>query len=321
MEYGSHYSVLLNECIDCFQTIEKEKPLFVDLTFGAGGHSSQIAIQIPSCSVISTDQDLEAIENGKKFIESLDLTNRIQLENMNFEDFPNWFRENHPNLRISGIMMDLGVSSHQFDTAERGFSFRFDADLDMRMNQNSDTTAADVLNNYTEEDIANIIFEYGEDRLSRVIAKNIIEFRNENPIKTTKELENICFHSYPKKMRHGKTHPATRTFQALRIYVNRELEVLENTLVNLFDLLDFGGRLQVISFHSLEDRIVKHKFKDIFKREENTAKILTKKPIIPTTKELSENPRSRSAKLRIIEKLDPRMENGKKKWKKSSKAE
>ena len=174
----------------------------------------------------------------------------------------------------------------------------------MRMDFESDNpTAADILNEYSEEEIANIIFKYGEERLSRRIAKGIVEFRSEKPISRTKELENICFHAYPSRQRHGKTHPATRTFQALRIFVNRELEVLENSIAELYDILAPGGMLAIISFHSLEDRITKHKFKEMFQCDVNTAKILTKKPIYPSERELEENSRSRSAKLRVLQKL------------------
>ena len=225
---------------------------------------------------------------------------------MNYEEFPSWIEANKPELKFHGILMDLGVSSHHFDKFDRGFSFREDAPLDMRMDFQNERlyTAAEVLNTFDEEDIADIIFKYGEERLSRRIAKNIVEARSDKKIETTKELENICFHAYPVSQRHKKTHPATKTFQALRIFVNRELEVLENTLEKLYDLLLPGGVLAVISFHSLEDRIAKHKFKEIFQINKKTAKILTKKPVYPSESELSENSRSRSAKLRVLQKLN-----------------
>jgi len=201
--------------------------------------------------------------------------------------------------------MDLGVSSHQFDQFERGFSFRADAPLDMRMAYDNDDilTASQILNEYEEEDIANLIFKYGEERLTRRIAAAIVEARQEGNITTTKELENICFHAYPKRERHKKAHPATRTFQALRIAVNDELGVLESTIEKLFGLLDKGGVLGIISFHSLEDRIAKHKFKEIFQTDKSIAKILTKRPLLPSEGEVGENKRSRSAKLRFIQKL------------------
>ena len=215
-------------------------------------------------------------------------------------------QKDHSDKKLDGIVMDLGVSSHHFDDFERGFSFREDAFLDMRMNQDKGEfyTASEVLNELDEESLANMIFKYGEERYSRRIAKAIVSFRREQRLERTKDLENICFHAYPANLRHKKIHPATKTFQALRIFVNRELEVLENSLENMFHLLSPGGVLAVISFHSLEDRIVKHKFKEIFQSDKNAAKIITKKPIYPSEQELEENSRSRSAKLRLLQKID-----------------
>lgn len=305
-EYGKHYSVMYKECIEALEaSITNENPIFADMTFGAGGHTFGLAKLSDQAKVYAVDQDPDAIENGTKRINSEGMQDKINLIKTNYQDFPKWMKENCPDIRFTGILMDLGVSSHQFDTFERGFSFREDAPLDMRMEYDNDEveTASDILNNYDEEDIANLIFKYGEERLSRRIAAEIIARRVETPVTRTKQLEDICFHAYPKKMRHGKTHPATKTFQALRIAVNRELEVLENTLQNLFDILDVGGTLAVISFHSLEDRIVKHKFKEIFQTDKNIAKILTKRPLLPSEGEISENKRSRSAKLRLIKKL------------------
>jgi 16S rRNA (cytosine1402-N4)-methyltransferase len=209
--------------------------------------------------------------------------------------------------------MDLGVSSHQFDKMERGFSFRADAPLDMRMNygDNNIPTAADLLNSLSEKEIADIIFNYGEDKLSRKIAARIVELRQKEKIATTGQIEDICFHAYPAKDRHGKIHPATRTFQALRIAVNEELTVLENTLPKLMPFLAEGGVLAVISFHSLEDRIVKHTFKEISEHGEIPGSVLTKKPMTASEEELEENSRSRSAKLRLLQKTSTR-ESGKK---------
>lgn len=304
--YSSHYSVMLRDVLRFFR---EELPKgasgwLADMTFGAGGHTLSIAETFPSIKVQSVDQDPEAFANGQKIIREKSLERQVFLDKMNFSSFPEWSREKHPEKRYLGIVMDLGVSSHHFDSFERGFSFREEAPLDMRMACDDDSapTAAWVLNNLSEEEIANIIFEYGEERLSRKIARKIVEERSKSPIATTKELENICFHAYPPHLRHKKTHPATRTFQALRIYVNEELKVLEDTLPKLYDLLEEEGILQVISFHSLEDRIVKRTFKDIFQTEKNAAKILTKRPLTPSEEELSENPRSRSAKLRVIKK-------------------
>lgn len=302
-EYLKHYSVLYRECIDFLYKDSPETPMFADMTFGAGGHTLGLAKKNQKAIVYSTDQDPDALKNGKKILFEESLNERVHLLNMNFEKFPDYAFEN--KLQFDGIMMDLGVSSHQFDQFDRGFSFREDAPLDMRMNYKDESTlkASDILNNFDEEEIANIIYEFGEERLSRRIAAKVVEFRKIKRFESTKELEDICFHAYPKHQRHKGAHPATRTFQALRIAVNRELEVLENTIVKLYGLLKANGTLAIISFHSLEDRIVKHKFKEIFQIDKNTAKILTKRPLIPSEEEIKENRRSRSAKLRVIQKL------------------
>lgn len=306
-EYKKHYSVLFSESMNAINIGINgiDNPVVADMTFGGGGHSCAMAELKDNIKVYSVDQDPDALENGYSLIKSKNLSEKLFLNKMNFENFPKWLKENHPEVKLNGVLLDLGVSSHHFDKFDRGFSFREDAPLDMRMDYTSESTltAAEVLNSSDEEDIANIIYKYGEERLSRRIAKNIVEFRTNKRIETTKELEDIVFHSYPSRQRHGRTHPATKTFQALRIFVNRELDVLENSLEALFNLLAPGGVLAVISFHSLEDRIAKHKFKEIFQTDKNIAKILTKKPIYPSEKEVSENPRSRSAKLRLLQRL------------------
>ena len=314
-EYTGHYSVMYNDCIDAFKEVAKEKKencFFADMTFGGGGHSLGIAKEIENSTVYSVDQDPDALENGQKKIIDAGMNGKVILNDMNYEQFPEWVSENIPAQKFDGILMDLGVSSHHFDKFERGFSFREDAFLDMRMNHHNENahTAADVLRELDEEDIANLIYKYGEERYSRKIARNIVEFRQKETLDRTKQLEDIVFHSYPKHLRHKKVHPATKTFQALRIFVNRELEVLENTLEKLYDILADGGVLAVISFHSLEDRIAKHKFKEIFQTHPNTANILTKKPIYPSETEIGENPRSRSAKLRLLQKLDGNAQGG-----------
>lgn len=303
-EYKKHYSVLFKECIDfLYLDSDEENPVLADMTFGAGGHTMGLASRSEKAKVYSVDQDPDALANGAKILKENNLDSRVTLLAMNFESFADYAIEN--NLLLDGIMADLGVSSHHFDQFDRGFSFREDAPLDMRMNHkdNNEETAADILNNYSEEEIANILYVYGEERLSRRIAANVIEFRKNKRLETTKELEDICFHAYPKSQRHKGIHPATRSFQALRIAVNRELEVLENSLEKWFSILKPGGTLAIISFHSLEDRIVKHKFKEIFQNDKSSAKILTKRPLIPTELEIEENRRSRSAKLRVIQKL------------------
>ena len=306
MEYSAHYSVLNKEVIDFLTENVEEKSYFADLTFGAGGHSFALAEKSDTNIVFSVDQDPEAFENGLELIMKKGLSGRVNLLKMNFSEFHHYaiseldIVSSHGGFK--GVVIDLGVSSHHFDKGERGFSFRFDAPLDMRMAHDRDDimTASHIVNEYLEEDLANVIFEYGEERLSRRIAKNIVEARAKSKISTTKELEEIIFHSYPKKSRHGKIHPATRTFQALRIAVNRELDVLDSTIQEILPLLSSKGRLAIISFHSLEDRIVKHSFKNTAK---DKYKVLTKRPIIPSEEEILENSRSRSAKLRVIEKL------------------
>lgn len=300
MEYTKHYSVLLNEVLEAFKQIDGEKLAFADLTFGGGGHTFEIAETFNESKVYCIDQDPQAYENGLERIKNENREKQIILKKGNFEDFQKIHELENESL--DGIVMDLGVSSHHFDSAERGFSFRFDGPLDMRMavdNENINT-ASYVVNNFSKEELSKIFFEYGEERLAGKIAQSIIETRKEKPIETTKELENIVFHCYPKNQRHQKTHPATRTFQALRIFVNRELDVLSDSIGRLIPLLKPGGCIAIISFHSIEDRIVKTKFKEIEKDNERVVKILTKKPIIPSNNEIFENSRSRSAKLRVL---------------------
>jgi len=244
-EYLSHYSVMLKECLQALEDGSKASgsTIFADLTFGAGGHTFALSDHVSGSTVYSTDQDPDALKNGHENIVRRGKQETVKLLPMNFQQFPDWCEQHQMQGKFAGILMDLGVSSHQFDKMERGFSFRADAPLDMRMN---------------------------------------------------------CFHAYPAKDRHGKTHPATRTFQALRIAVNDELRVLEHTIPKLLPYLAEGGILAIISFHSLEDRIVKHTFKDLVENQEFPVTILTKKPLTATEEELSENSRSRSAKLRLL---------------------
>jgi 16S rRNA (cytosine1402-N4)-methyltransferase len=304
-EYLSHYSVMLKECLEALELGSKASGslVFADLTFGAGGHTFALSDQLSGSTVYSTDQDPDALKNGEENIRHRGKKESVHLLAMNFQEFPQWCEENQMHGKFAGILMDLGVSSHQFDKMERGFSFRADAPLDMRMNygDKNTPTAADLLNSLSEKEIADVLFNYGEERLSRRIATKIVDFRETKNIETTGELEDICFHAYPVKERHGRIHPATRSFQALRIAVNAELTVLENTLPKLLPYLAEGGVLAVISFHSLEDRIVKHTFKEIVEKEDFPATILTKKPLTATEEELSQNSRSRSAKLRLLQ--------------------
>jgi 16S rRNA (cytosine1402-N4)-methyltransferase len=302
-EYKAHKSVQLDDCLKYIEeNFGTEKPIkILDLTFGAGGHSFAFLEKFKNSEVTATDQDPDALKNGYAKIEASLFKNRIQLLKMNFSNYKSWHDENCPEKKYDVILADLGVSSHHFDEAGRGFSYRFEGPLDMRMaSDSSQPTAADLVNSMDEEGLADLFFKYGEERYSRRIAKKIIEVREQNLIETTKQLEDIIFHCYPAKDRHAKTHPATRCFQALRIAVNDELGVIENTIPKLLPILAIDGVLMIISFHSLEDRIVKHSFKDLVETSEIPVKIITKKPIIPSVEEIGRNARARSAKLRIL---------------------
>lgn len=301
-EYGSHYSVLLRECIEWLTEVEREQLVLADLTFGAGGHTSSLAKHTKCKVLYAFDQDPEAIENGKMLISSLGLEEKINLIHSNFEQIDSSLSQ---EVKFDGVLIDLGVSSHQFDSESRGFSFRFDAPLDMRMNPKDSTmkTAADLVEELSEEKLVEIFQEYGEEKYSKRIARKIVEHRQIEPIKTTKDLENLIFHAYPKAERYGGRNPATKIFQALRIAVNRELEVLTNVIDKVIPRLRVGGRLAVISFHSLEDRIVKQSFRRHEKEGPLPCQVLTKRPVLPTKGEILENSRSRSAKLRVIERV------------------
>jgi 16S rRNA (cytosine1402-N4)-methyltransferase len=316
MTYTAHYSVLKKECIDLLteNASQDEKSYFADLTFGGGGHSFEFLYRSPLFNVRSTDQDPDALKNGRERISNEKMGERIKLFDTNFLHFPSLTVEHCGEIKgFQGILLDLGVSSHHFDDGSRGFSFRFEAPLDMRMNNQSDEfqTAEEIVNNYREEDLARIFFEYAEEKNARKIARTICLERKTKPIKTTKDLENIIFHCYPKEHRYGKTNPSTKVFQALRLEVNRELEVLSETITQLIPLLKVGGRLAIISFHSLEDRIVKNVFRDASQFSEILVEVLTKKPILPSNEEIIANPRSRSAKLRVIERVEVKKDKNK----------
>jgi 16S rRNA (cytosine1402-N4)-methyltransferase len=306
-DYLPHYPVMLNECLEYLSLGSRDSAshTFADLTFGAGGHTFALSNKVDESVIFSTDQDPDALKNGFEKIRAVNKENFIHLLAMNFKNFPDWCEANSMHGKFAGILMDLGVSSHQFDKIDRGFSFRADAPLDMRMNYQDDSlsTAADLLNSYDQKEIADIIFKYGEERHSRKIAARIVDLRTKEKIITTGQIEDICFHAYPPNERYGKIHPATRTFQALRIAVNEELNVLSNTIPKLLPYLAEGGVLAIISFHSLEDRIVKHTFKEIVEKKVFPAIILTKKPLMASEEELSQNSRSRSAKLRILQRI------------------
>lgn len=285
--------------------------MFIDATLGLGGHTEAILETAKNVRVIGIDQDTEAIrfasERLEKFGES------IKIVHANFSEI-----KSVTNEKVDGILADLGVSSLQFDNVERGFSFRFDAELDMRMDKDSDAeTAAELLENLSETEIADLIYKFGEERNSRRIARRIVWKRElGEPIKTTKELAETVEKAVGRKPK-DKIHPATRTFQALRIAVNGELEILEKFIEDAIDILKTDGRLAIITFHSLEDRIVKQTFQRLSGKcscpprmplcvcgAKKAIEILTRKPIVPMTEELAENPRSRSAKLRVCRKLD-----------------
>ncbi len=258
--------------------------IYLDCTVGGGGHSALILQAAENVRLVGIDRDEMAIAAaGEKLA---DYQNHVTFWRGNFCEY-----KPSPDLLFDGILADLGVSSTQFDVAERGFSFRESGDLDMRMDNRQTLTAAEIVNYYKEIELANIIFKFGEERLSRRIASQIVEKR---PFKTTLELANAIAACVPSSYRHGRIHPATRTFQALRIVVNRELESLEKWLAIAPNWLKTGGKIAVITFHSLEDRIVKHTF-----REDDRLQVLTKKVIIATDDENKANPRARSAKLRI----------------------
>ncbi|QHG16855.1 16S rRNA (cytosine(1402)-N(4))-methyltransferase RsmH [Nostoc sp. ATCC 53789] len=260
---------------------------YLDTTVGGGGHSRLILEAAEDVRVTAVDQDEDALAAAKK--ELAEFGDRVQFIYSNFADY-----EFPPNT-FDGILADLGVSSYHLDQAERGFSFRQAANLDMRMDRGRSLTAADVINNWDEAELADIFFKYGEERLSRRIARRIVERR---PLHTTTELADAIASSVPPKYRYGRIHPATRVFQALRIVVNDELKSLETFLDKAPNALVPGGRIAIISFHSLEDRPVKHGL-----RNSPLLKVLTKKPIIAQEEEISKNPRSRSAKLRVAERV------------------
>lgn len=280
-----HLSVLSQELIAGLDV--RQGGDYLDATVGGGGHSQLILAAAQDVRLTAIDRDAYAIAAAKDKLAQYG-------DSVNF--WQGNFAEYQPNkLLFDGIIADLGVSSAQLDIPERGFSFRHTADLDMRMDQRQSLTAADVINRWEEAKLADAFYKYGEERLSRQIARRIVEKR---PFQTTTELAEAIAHSVPRKYRYGRIHPATRVFQALRIVVNQELSSLEKFLEIAPHWLKVGGRIGIISFHSLEDRIVKHSLRD-----SPILRVLTKKPIIAQEQELNENPRSRSAKLRFAEKI------------------
>ena len=310
MEFN-HYSVLLNETIENLNI--KPDGIYVDGTLGGGGHAYQVASRLSEKGrLIGIDQDADAIAAAGERLKE-------------FGDKITIIRSNYANMKeelhrigvekVDGIVLDLGVSSFQLDTPERGFTYRDEnAPLDMRMDDRQSLTAKDIVNGYSEMDLYRIIRDYGEDKFAKNIAKHIVAARQQSPIMTTGQLTQIIRESIPMKIQAAGGHPAKRTFQAIRIELNKELDVLRDSLDGMIDLLDDGGRICIITFHSLEDRIVK----TIFRKNENPCtcppdfpvcvcgkkskgKVITRKPILPSETEMEENPRSKSAKLRIFE--------------------
>ena len=308
----SHRSVLLDECIESLNI--KPDGIYVDGTAGGGGHSLEIVKRLTDGGrLVAIDRDDAAIAAATERLS--DYLDRVTFVRNNFSSAADVCRELGIE-RIDGILLDLGVSSYQLDTAERGFSHNNDAPLDMRMDRRGELDAYTVVNTYTFEDLKRVIWEYGEDRFAPKIASAIVKRRETKPIESTGELVDVIKSAIPAAAREGGHHPAKRTFQAIRIEVNGELDAIAPAIRNAKDIMAEGGRIVIITFHSLEDRIVKQTYADMAsgctcpknlpicvcgKRPE--VKVLTKKPILPSERELEENPRSRSAKLRVCEKL------------------
>ena len=305
-----HKSVLLYETVDSLNI--KPDGIYVDGTLGGGGHAYEVCSRLGKHGrLIGIDQDADAIAAATKRLEPF--ADKVTVVRSNYENIASVLHDLGIE-KVDGIYLDLGVSSYQLDTASRGFTYREDAPLDMRMDQRNTQTAADIVNTYSETELYHIIRDYGEDRFAKNIAKHIVQRRQEKPYETTGELIETIKAAIPAKIRATGGHPAKRTFQAIRIELNHELDVLNRSIDTMIDLLNPGGRLSIITFHSLEDRIVKN----AFRRNENPCtcppdfpvcvcgkkskgKVITRKPILPGKEEMEENPRSKSAKLRIFE--------------------
>ena len=305
-----HKSVLLNETIEGLNI--KPDGIYVDGTLGGGGHAYEVCRRLgEKGSIIGIDQDEAAIEAAS--VRLKDFGEKVTIIRSNYCDMKSKLHELGID-KVDGIVLDQGVSSYQLDTAERGFSYREDAPLDMRMDRRQKMTARDIVNDYSESELYRVIRDYGEDRFAKNIAKHIVAERTKGPIETTGQLNEIISHAIPMKIQKTSGHPSKRTFQALRIELNHELDVFRDTLDDMIDLLNPGGRLCIITFHSLEDRIVKSSFR----KNENPCicpshfpvcvcgkvskgKVITRKPIIPSEEEMTENKRSKGSKLRIFE--------------------
>lgn len=308
MEFN-HKSVLLDECIEGLDI--KPNGIYVDGTLGGGGHSYQIAKKLNRDGrLFGIDQDEDAIKAAGDRLKEFD---NVTIIRSNYENMKTVLAD-YGVEKVDGILLDLGVSSYQLDTIERGFSYKFDTELDMRMDTRQTLTAKDIVNEYSEKELFRIIRDYGEDKFAQNIAKHIVRERENKSIETTYELNEIIKAAIPAKMRQNG-HPSKKTFQAIRIECNRELDVLRNTLDDMIDLLDEEGRLAIITFHSLEDRIVKSAFKEkenpctcppsfpvCVCGNKSMGRVVTRKPILPCEEEMECNSRSKSAKLRIFEK-------------------
>lgn len=305
-----HISVLFQETVDGLKV--QPGGIYVDGTLGGGGHAKRVCeLMRGEGRFVGIDQDEDAIAAAGERLKEFPF---VTIVRSNYEAMASVLREQEIK-KVNGIMLDLGVSSYQLDTAERGFTYKVDAPLDMRMDNRMEKTAKDIVNEYSEMELFRMIRDYGEDQFAKNIAKHIVRMRQEKPLETTYELVEAIKAAIPAKIRMNTGHPAKKTFQAIRIELNRELEVLENTLDDMVELLAPGGRLCVITFHSLEDRIVKLKFRDYENPctcpkefpvcvcgKKSKGKVITRKPILPSEEELELNSRSKSAKLRIFEK-------------------
>ena len=304
-----HYSVLLEEAVEGLNI--KEDGIYVDCTLGGAGHSLEILKKLTTGKLYAFDQDNVALENAK--IKLSEYADKVVFIKSNFENLKEKLAEQNV-YEVDGVLYDLGVSSPQLDTPERGFSYNYDTRLDMRMDTDASISAYEVVNEYSYHDLVRIFYRYGEEKFSKQIARNIEKKRELAPIETTFQLVDIIKESIPAAKRRTGGHPAKRVFQAIRIAVNKELSVFENSLQQAIDIVKVGGRISVITFHSLEDRICKQIFNSYAKNKEipknlpilpneslSKLKLITRKPICPSDKELEENNRSRSAKLRVAE--------------------
>ena len=307
-----HVSVLLNECIELLNI--NEEGIYVDCTLGGGGHSSEIVKRLTTGTLIGIDQDANAIMASKN---RLGQYNNVKYVHDNFSNFKNIVEDlGLGQDSVNGILLDLGVSSHQFDEADRGFSYNYNAPLDMRMDVRCPLSAYMVVNEYSLDELTRVIKDYGEERWAKRIAQFIAVEREIKPIETTFDLVSVIKKAIPKGARMDGPHPAKRTFQAIRIEVNNELGILEDTINSMIDYIQKGARILIITFHSLEDRIVKNVFRNLENpcvcprdfpicicNNKQRVKVITRKPIIPSIEEVELNNRARSAKLRVIEKI------------------